>query len=146
MLTDRLCCQAKEAGSFLSSILRTHADSKKNLAFLAGGETVVYLTGNGKGGRNQELALSAAVGMDGCDRMAVFSVGSDGTDGPTDAAGGYTDGDTVKALKAKGFEVYEVLKRNDAYSALKEVGGLVFTGPTGTNVNDIAVALLRSAE
>ncbi|MBQ2433276.1 MAG: DUF4147 domain-containing protein, partial [Clostridia bacterium] len=146
MLTDQLCCQAKEAGSFLSSVLKTHAGGKRNLAFLAGGETVVYLTGKGKGGRNQELALSAAVGMDGSDLMAVFSVGSDGTDGPTDAAGGYTDGDTVRELREKGIEVFEVLKNNDAYNALKEVGGLVFTGPTGTNVNDVAVALLRAAE
>ena len=146
MLTDQLCCQAKEAGSFLSSVLKTHASGKKNLAFLAGGETVVYLTGKGKGGRNQELALSAAIGMDGSDRMAVFSVGSDGTDGPTDAAGGYADGDTVKALREKGLEVYKVLQDNDAYNALKEIGGLVFTGPTGTNVNDVAVALLRAAE
>ena len=146
MLTDMLSCQAKEAGSFLASILKTHAGSGKKLAFLAGGETVVHLTGKGKGGRNQELALSAAVGMDGSDLMAVFSVGSDGTDGPTDAAGGYTDGDTVRELREKGIEVFDVLKNNDAYNALKEVGGLVFTGPTGTNVNDVAVALLRAAE
>ena len=146
MLTDQLCCQAREAGSFLSSILRTHAASGKNLAFLAGGETVVHLTGKGKGGRNQELALSAAIGMEGNAQMAVFSVGSDGTDGPTDAAGGYADGDTAAELRGKGMEVYKVLQDNDAYNALKEVGGLIFTGPTGTNVNDVAVALLRAGE
>ena len=146
MLTDQLCCQAKEAGSFLSSVLKTHAGSGKNLAFLAGGETVVHLTGKGRGGRNQELALSAAIGMDGNPAMAVFSVGSDGTDGPTDAAGGYTDGDTAAELRAKGIESFQVLKDNDAYNALKEVGGLVFTGPTGTNVNDVAVALYRAHE
>ncbi len=146
LLTDQLCCQAKEAGSFLASVLKTHAGDGKNLAFLAGGETVVHLTGKGKGGRNQELALSAAIGMEGNASMAVFSVGSDGTDGPTDAAGGYTDGDTAAELRAKGLEVYKVLQDNDAYNALKEVGGLVFTGPTGTNVNDVAVALLRVTE
>ena len=146
MLTDQLCCQAKEAGSFLASVLKTHAASGKNLAFLAGGETVVHLTGKGMGGRNQELALAAAIGMDGNQNMAVFSVGSDGTDGPTDAAGGYTDGDTAAELRAKGIEIFNVLKDNDAYNALKEVGGLVFTGPTGTNVNDVAVALLRAGE
>ena len=146
LLTDQLCCQAKEAGSFLASVLKTHAGDGKNLAFLAGGETVVHLTGKGKGGRNQELALSAAIGMEGNASMAVFSVGSDGTDGPTDAAGGYTDGDTAAELRAKGLEVYKVLQDNDAYNALKEVGGLVFTGPTGTNVNDVAVALLRVKE
>jgi len=78
--------------------------------------------------------------------MAVFSVGSDGTDGPTDAAGGYSDGDTAAELRANGLEVYQVLKNNDAYNALKPIGGLIFTGPTGTNVNDVAVALLRVTE
>ena len=146
LLTDQLCCQAKEAGSFLSSVLKTHAGDGKNLAFLAGGETVVHLTGKGRGGRNQELALSAAIGMEGDPCMAVFSVGSDGTDGPTDAAGGYTDGDTAAELHAKGLEIYKVLQDNDAYTALGQVGGLVFTGPTGTNVNDVAVALYRAGE
>lgn len=144
LLTDQLCCQAKEAGSFLASVLRTHAGDGKNLAFLAGGETVVRLTGKGRGGRNQELALAAAAGIAGDDRMAVFSVGSDGTDGPTDAAGGYCDGDTAAELRANGFEIFDVLRSNDAYSALSTNGGLIFTGPTGTNVNDVAVALLRA--
>ena len=144
MLTDQLCCQAKEAGSFLASVLKTHAGSGKNLAFLAGGETVVHLTGKGLGGRNQELALAAAVGIDGISGAAVFSVGSDGTDGPTDAAGGYTDYTTASELKAQGIEIFDVLKQNDAYHALEKVGGLVMTGPTGTNVNDVAVALLKA--
>ena len=144
LLTDQLSCQAKEAGSFLASVLKTHAGDGKCLAFLAGGETVVHLTGKGLGGRNQELALAAAAGIAGDDHMAVFSVGSDGTDGPTDAAGGYVDGDTVSALKAQGLEVFSVLQNNDAYHALKAVDGLVFTGPTGTNVNDVAVALYRA--
>ena len=143
LLTDQLCCQAKEAGSFLASVLKTHAKSGRNLAFLAGGETVVQLTGKGRGGRNQELALSAAAGIEGQSAMAVFSVGSDGTDGPTDAAGGYADGDTAAELRAKGLEIYKILQENDAYPALKAVDGLIFTGPTGTNVNDVAVALLR---
>lgn len=142
VLTDQLCCQAKEAGSFLASIVKTHAGSGKKLAFIAGGETVVHLTGHGKGGRNQELALSAAAGIAGIPGAAVFSVGSDGTDGPTDAAGGYADGETAGELKEKGFEIFDVLRDNNAYCALKAVGGLIFTGPTGTNVNDVAVALL----
>jgi len=143
MLTDQLCCQAKEAGSFLASILKTHAGSGKQLAFIAGGETVVYLTGKGKGGRNQELALSAAAGIDGIPGAAVFSVGSDGTDGPTDAAGGYVDHETAAQLQSMGIEIYSVLQNNDAYNALQKVDGLVITGPTGTNVNDVAVALLN---
>ena len=142
MLTDMLSCQAKEAGSFLASILKTHAGSGKKLAFLAGGETVVHLTGKGKGGRNQELALSAAIGIDGIPGAAVFSVGSDGTDGPTDAAGGYVDHETAATLRAQGIDIFTVLKNNDAYNALAKCDGLVITGPTGTNVNDVAVALL----
>ena len=141
LLTDRLCCQAKEAGSFLASVLKTHEATDRPLAFLAGGETVVQLTGRGLGGRNQELALAAAPGLDGLD-AALFSVGSDGTDGPTDAAGGYVDGDTLAALEEKGLPVPSVLADNDAYHALQAVGGLIVTGPTGTNVNDVAVALV----
>ena len=142
LLTDRLSCQAKEAGAFLASILKTHAGSEK-LAFLAGGETVVQLTGKGLGGRNQELALSAAAGIADVPGAAVFSVGSDGTDGPTDAAGGYCDYQTAAALREKGWDIYETLQNNDAYHALQAVDGLIVTGPTGTNVNDVAVALLK---
>ena len=143
VLTDRLCCQAKEAGSFLASILQTHAGSGKNLAFLAGGETVVVLTGKGKGGRNQELALAAAPAIAELSGAAVFSIGSDGTDGPTDAAGGYVDYDTAGMLQTMGVDIYDVLHNNDAYHALQKTAGLIVTGPTGTNVNDVAVALLR---
>ena len=143
MLTDQLVCQAREAGSFLASVLKTHAASGKKMAFIAGGETVVHLTGHGKGGRNQELALAAAQGIDGIAGTAVFSVGSDGTDGPTDAAGGYVDYQTAAELKAQGISIYNVLQDNDAYHALEKTGGLIITGPTGTNVNDVAVALLN---
>ena len=143
ILTDCLSCEAKEAGSFLASIARTHAGTGKSLAFLAGGETVVHLTGKGKGGRNQELALSAALGIAGLPNTAVFSLGSDGTDGPTDAAGGYCDQDTRDRLKAQGMDIYKVLKENNAYEALRRVDGLILTGPTGTNVNDVAVVLIK---
>ena len=142
-LTDRLDCEAREAGRFLASILRSHAGSGKKLAFLAGGETVVHLTGKGKGGRNQELALAAAEGLSGL-KACVISVGSDGTDGPTDAAGGYADGNTLRALEETGLRLSDVLKENDAYHALQAVDGLIVTGPTGTNVNDIAVGLINA--
>ena len=144
VLTDEMNCQAKEAGSFLASIVKSHVETSEPLAFIAGGETVVKLTGSGKGGRNQELALAAAAGLDSLKNAAVISVGSDGTDGPTDAAGGYADGDTVASLWEKGFSVYQTLTDNDAYHALKAVDGLIITGPTGTNVNDVAVALIDS--
>ena len=142
MLTDQLDCQAREAGAFLASVAKTHAGSGKKLAFIAGGETVVHLTGKGLGGRNQELALSAAMGIAEIPGTAVFSVGSDGTDGPTDAAGGYVDTDTDKTLKEQGIDIFSVLQNNDAYHALQACGGLIMTGPTGTNVNDVAVVLI----
>ena len=144
LLTDQLCCQAREAGSFLASILKTHADGGKALAFIAGGETVVKVTGKGLGGRNQEIALAAAAGIAGMKNAAVFSVGSDGTDGPTDAAGGYADGDTCAELRREGVAIDAALRENDAYHALQRIGGLIMTGPTGTNVNDVAVALLNA--
>ena len=142
LLTDRLCCEAQEAGSFLGSIVRTHAGRGKKLAYIAGGETVVHLTGNGLGGRNQELALAAAPALAGLEHCCVFSVGSDGTDGPTDAAGGYVDGQTDAALRTAGWDVFAALQNNDAYHAMQAIGGLIITGPTGTNVNDVSVALV----
>ena len=141
-LTDRLCCTARDAGVFLSNIARFHAGSGKPMAFLAGGETVVHLTGHGLGGRNQELALAAADGIAGMD-ACVFSVGSDGTDGPTDAAGGYVDGTTYETLRARGIHISDVLQENDAYHALQKCDGLIITGATGTNVNDISVLLIE---
>ena len=142
LLTDHLDCEAKEAGAFLADVLRTHACDGKKLAYLAGGETVVHLVGKGLGGRNQEIALAAAAGLAGIPNACVISVGSDGTDGPTDAAGGYSDGDTTKELAKHGLTVSEVLADNNAYHALKAVDGLIFTGPTGTNVNDVAIAMI----
>ena len=144
VLTDCLNCEAREAGTFLASIARTYAASGKSLAVIAGGETVVHLTGKGKGGRNQEIALSAAEGIAGIENAAVFSIGSDGTDGPTDAAGGYVDGRTRAVLENAGIHIYDVLKNNNAYHALRTAGGLIITGATGTNVNDISVLLIKN--
>ena len=143
ILTDQLCCEAREAGSFLASILKSHFQSDRSLAFIAGGETIVHLTGHGLGGRNEELALAAAPGIADIPGAAVFSVGSDGTDGPTDAAGGYVDGETCAALAERGISVFDMLRDNDAYHALQAVSGLIVTGSTGTNVNDVAAALLK---
>lgn len=143
VLTDCLDCEAREAGRFLASIARSHQNAGRSIAFIAGGETVVHITGHGRGGRNQELALAAADGIAGLEDTAVFSVGSDGTDGPTDAAGGYADGGSLAVLRALGFDTYDVLRRNDSYTALKAVDSLIFTGATGTNVNDVAVILIK---
>lgn len=148
-LTDSLSCEAREAGAFLGSIAVAHQEDidsskrEKSIAFIAGGETVVHLTGKGKGGRNQEIALAASPFIDGCRSTCIFSFGSDGTDGPTDAAGGIVTGDTAAQLREKNIDVAKVLKDNDAYNALKVIDSLIMTGPTGTNVNDLTVALIK---
>lgn len=142
LLTSSLACEAREAGKFMGAIGKNYAESTRPLAFLIGGETVVHVTGDGKGGRNQEIALAAAEVIDGLDSVHVLSFGSDGTDGPTDAAGGYSDGQTLTRLKEKGLQIHEVLQRNDAYHALKAIDQLIVTGPTGTNVNDLSLVLI----
>ena len=144
ILTDCLSCEAREAGVFLANMVRYQRTAGRRIALIAGGETVVHLTGHGKGGRNQELALAAAPGIAGLDGCAVFSVGSDGTDGPTDAAGGFVDSTTQAALKSQGCDIFATLADNDAYHALQKCNGLIITGPTGTNVNDVSVALVRA--
>lgn len=143
ILTDCEQGVAREVGARLGALARENASCGTPRAFILGGETVVRLTGNGKGGRNQELALAAAAEIAGAENIVVFSVGSDGTDGPTDAAGGLADGGTVKRLAAAGKTVADVLQNNDAYHALRDTGDLIITGPTGTNVNDFAAALVR---
>ncbi len=143
VLTDCLTCQARDAGAFLAAIAQYHQITDQSLAFLAGGETLVTLTGKGLGGRNQEIALGAASLLSGTHETAVFSFGSDGTDGPTDAAGGFVTSNTCNQLKEQGISPFEVLRNNDAYHALKACDGLIITGATGTNVNDVACVLIR---
>ncbi len=142
VLTDTLDCEARDAGKALAELAKENQHTETSLALIAGGETIVHVQGKGKGGRNQEIALSAAPGLSGLRNTAVFSVGSDGTDGPTDAAGGYVDGMTIgDDLSAE--EARRELDDNNAYIALEKTGGLLFTGPTGTNVNDVSVLLIK---
>jgi hydroxypyruvate reductase len=139
IMTDSMDTEARCAGELIGSVAaRLSASENYATCLIFGGETVVHLKGNGKGGRNQELALSAAKYIDSLDGVAVFSVGSDGTDGPTDAAGGYVDARSASLIGNVG----EYLANNDAYNALKKSDGLIFTGPTGTNVNDFAAILI----
>ena len=140
LLTDRLDCEAREAGAFLSAMAKTHAGRGKR-AFILGGETVVHVRGHGLGGRNQELALSAIVGLTGLN-AALMSVGSDGRDGPTDAAGGCVDGASLEKCRAAGVDIAAALADNDAYHALDRIGALIRTGVTGTNVGDLTVLLI----
>ena len=143
ILTDRLSCEAREAGSFLAAIAQYHAEAASSLAFIAGGETIVRLNGKGLGGRNQELVLSAAAGIAGIKDCAVFSIDSDGTDGPTDAAGAVCTGESAEELAKLGVDIYAALRNNDSYHALKRIGALIVTGPTGTNVNDLSCVLVK---
>lgn len=143
LLTSSLRCEAREAGSFFASIAEGYQEATTSIAIIAGGETIVHVRGTGLGGRNQELALSAARGIKETVDTALFSVGSDGTDGPTDAAGGYVDGDTIARLIEANIDAETMLENNDAYHALEKSGGLIFTGATGTNVNDLTVLLIR---
>lgn len=144
ILAEDVTAEAREVGwdfAQLSLIKKNHAEKNK-IALIAGGETIVHLQGKGRGGRNQELAFSAMKVIAGQQNMAIFSVGSDGTDGPTDAAGGYVDGDSYEALKNAGLSYEKILQDNDCYHGLQAIDGLVLTGPTGTNVNDFWVALI----
>lgn len=142
-LTDHLDGEASDTGRWLAEEMKKYVGQGKKVALLAGGETVVHLRGNGLGGRNQELALAAAQALDGIPGAALISVGSDGTDGPTDAAGGYADGDTVRQLEERGLDIQDYLENNDSYHALKAIGNLIITGPTGTNVNDLTIGLIH---
>lgn len=146
LLTTSLDCEAREAGMVFGSIAREiksyNRPIKKPCAIVAGGETVVHVKGNGKGGRNQELALSFALSTEGLDGVALCSVGTDGTDGPTDAAGGIVDGQSAQKIRQAGYSPEELLENNDSYNALKVANDLLITGPTGTNVNDIVILLV----
>lgn len=108
---------------------------------VAGGETTVTVTGKGKGGRNQELALSAAIWLEGVPDTALMAFATDGIDGPTDAAGAIVDGETVATARRAGLDAQSHLADNDAYALLKVAGALIFSGPTNTNVNDLLVIL-----
>ena len=143
LLTETLDGEAKEAGRFFGAIGRFRNNPDKNTAYIAGGETVVYVTGDGKGGRNQEMALAVAKDIAGISNVLFFSVGSDGTDGPTDAAGGIADGYTLERMAEAGIDAERELENNNSYEALKAADGLVITGPTGTNVNDLSVLLIQ---
>ena len=126
----------------LIEIARTNASVSRPACVLSGGETTVTVCGNGLGGRNQEFALTAAIELDGFDGAVVLSAGTDGADGPTDAAGGIVDGLTIERGRAKGFAPREFLARNDSYHFLQATNDLLITGPTLTNVMDLQVALL----
>jgi hydroxypyruvate reductase len=147
LVTTFLEGEAREAGLMLVGMakgIRAHGDPLAPPACLVlGGETTVTVRGKGKGGRNQELALAAALALEGIPGMALMSLATDGTDGPTDAAGGIVDGGTVLRAKQADFNPLSELSNNNSYPVLEAAGDLLKIGPTGTNVNDLIVLLVR---
>jgi glycerate 2-kinase len=139
--------EARELGRFLAKIAKEVLNKRRPFeppcALIAGGETTVTVRGNGKGGRNQEIALSFALEIEGTAGIVFASFGTDGTDGPTDAAGGIVDGYSAIRMKRVGTNPVKSLENNDSYYALKTSGDLLITGPTGTNVNDIQIVLIK---
>lgn len=147
ILTSQLDCEAREAGRFLAAVAKNIQEQASPLkppcAIICGGETIVHITGTGKGGRNQELALSAGDYIDGLQNTVIVAIGSDGTDGPTDAAGAMVDGNTKQLLLHHNIKIGDILKENNSYEALKRIEQLIFTGSTGTNVNDLYFILCQ---
>ena len=139
-------CDASEIADKISKLAKANANTKTPLAIFFGGEVTIKVKGNGKGGRNQELALMCAEKIKSHPNMAVLCIGSDGTDGPTDAAGGYVDGNTYEKISKSGKAPEEYLKNNDSYNALMLSDGLIFTGATGTNVNDLYALIILPKE
>jgi hydroxypyruvate reductase len=128
----------------LAKGMRFHGEPLAPPACLVwGGETTVTVRGTGKGGRNQEFALAAALALAGVPDVALLALATDGTDGPTDAAGAIVDGETVSAARARGWNPSAELQANNAYPLLADVGALLRLGPTGTNVNDLMVLLVK---
>jgi len=146
ILTTTLEGEAREVGRVLATLAREEISFgrpiKPPVLILAAGETTVTVRGNGKGGRNQELALSAALGIEGLSQVAIASLGTDGRDGPTDAAGGMVDGGTVARLRGQGIDPERCLAENDSYQALSKAEDLIITGPTGTNVADLCFVVV----
>lgn len=124
-------------------ILSTGRPARPPVCVISGGETTVTLRGQGLGGRNQEFALAAALALEGLPGVLAFSAGTDGTDGPTPAAGAMADGATTARAAALGLDARHALANNDSYRFFEPLGDLVMTGPTGTNVMDIRLLLVR---
>jgi len=146
LLTSLLEGEARHVGTVLASlaheVLASGNPIKKPAGMVAGGETTVTVTGKGKGGRNQEIALAASLKIRGLDGVVIASLSTDGVDGPTDAAGALVDGKTIARAEAFGLRAEEFLADNNSYSFFSQLGDLILTGPTGTNVNDVSVIIV----
>jgi hydroxypyruvate reductase len=138
VLTAQLEGEAREVGRVAAALAK---DAPPHSCLILGGETTVTLRGKGKGGRNQELALAAAIALDGTPNVILASFATDGDDGPTGAAGAVVTGDTAGLARARQLDPHDYLARNDSYTFFDQLGGLLRPGPTGTNVNDLILIL-----
>lgn len=144
IVTSSMTGEARTVGADIAKQARSSINSKsEKLCLLSGGETTVTLTGKGLGGRNQEMALAAAVALDGCPNIAMLCAGTDGSDGPTDAAGGFALPDSLLRARECRINPQVYLADNDSYNYLKSTGDLLQTGPTLTNVMDICITLVQ---
>jgi hydroxypyruvate reductase len=138
ILTNELQGEARQVGRELAHRLRERISRRTHpFCLIAGGETTVTIRGQGKGGRNQELALSAINELRGLENVMLIALGTDGDDGPTDAAGAVVTGESARRAESLGLDAADYLSRNDAYPFFDKLGDLLKTGPTGTNVNDL---------
>jgi hydroxypyruvate reductase len=146
ILSSKVEGEAREVAKFYTAIAKEVLGSENPLkppvCVLCGGETTVTLQGDGRGGRNQEFALAAALAIEGLDNIVVLSGGTDGTDGPTDAAGAIADGTTLARARENGLDPKDFLQRNDSYNFFQKLDDLIMTGPTRTNVMDIYLLLV----
>ena len=149
VLSTRIEGEAREVAYVYAGIAKEIVTSGQPLTapacVIAGGETTVLVRGDGKGGRNQEIPLSGAIQLAGWDNVVLFSGGTDGTDGPTDAAGAVADGQTIACAEALGLSAIAHLKNNDSYHFFKPLDDLIITGATGTNVADVALVMVGNA-
>lgn len=150
LLSTYLIGDARDVALTYAAVIREALESGNPVpppcAIVSGGEATVVVRGDGTGGPNQEFALALATYLEGLGGWGAFAIDTDGNDGPTDAAGGLVSGETAGGIRAGGVEPGAALAGNDAYNALKAAGALLVTGPTGTNVNDLRVALIRDEQ
>ncbi|HZV47650.1 MAG TPA: glycerate kinase [Thermodesulfovibrionales bacterium] len=148
IISEKVIGEARDIGIWLASVAleaqkNIGIHNQKGICLISGGETTVTVKGSGLGGRNMELALSFAMQIEGIHGITLLSAGTDGTDGPTDAAGAIVDGNTIGKAKRCGFDPHKFLDNNDSYNFFKKTDGLFVTGPTGTNVMDIQIIIIE---
>jgi len=150
VISSELSGEARTAAAKQAALARRVASERSPVAppacLVSGGETTVTVRGDGLGGRNQEFALAAAIALAGTRGICLLAAGTDGTDGPTDAAGAFADGETVSRASAMGLAARDALDRNDSYHFFQALGDLLKTGPTGTNVMDLYLFLVSGAD